>query len=48
MILMIVSIFEDYITESIIKNTKDNLETLGKYLRCKSYADLIKEAIGKQ
>ncbi len=40
--------FEDYITESVIKNTKDNLETLGKYLRCKSYADLIKEAIGKQ
>lgn len=40
--------FEDYITESVIKNTKDNLETLGKYLMCKSYADLIKEAIGKQ
>lgn len=31
--------FEDYITESVIKNTKDNLVALGKYLECKSYSD---------
>ncbi len=40
--------FEDYITESVIKNTKENLATLGKYLGCnKSYKDLINEAIGR-
>lgn len=40
--------FEDYITESVIKNTKDNLETLRKYLGCKSYADLINDVTRKQ
>ncbi|MCM1234165.1 MAG: hypothetical protein NC489_29020 [Ruminococcus flavefaciens] len=40
--------FEDYITESIIKNTKSNLETLGKYLGCKSYRELINDVMGKQ
>ena len=34
--------FEDYITESVIKNTKENLRTLGKYLGIKSYGDLFK------
>lgn len=34
--------FEDYITESVIKNTKENLRILGKYLGIKSYGDLFK------
>ena len=32
--------FEDYITDSVIKNTKENLRTLDKYLWIKSYKDL--------
>lgn len=40
--------FEDYITESVIKNTKDNLATLGKYLGCRSYADLLSDVMDKQ
>ena len=40
--------FEDYITESVIKSTKENLATLGKYLGCRSYADLISDVIPKQ
>ena len=40
--------FEDYITESIIKNTKENLATLGKYLGCKSYPDLLNDVLDKQ
>lgn len=40
--------FEDYITESVIKNTKENLSTLGKYLGCRSYSDLISDVMGKQ
>lgn len=40
--------FEDYITESVIKNTKENLATLGNYLGCKSYADLINDVLSKQ
>lgn len=34
--------FDDYITESIIKNTKENMVTLGKYVGAKSYGDLFK------
>ena len=34
--------FNDYITESIIKNTKENMVTLGKYVGTKSYGDLFK------
>lgn len=33
--------FEDYVTESIIKNTKENLSTLNKYLGNKTYDDLL-------
>lgn len=40
--------FEDYITESVIKNTKSNLETLGKYLGCKSYRDMIDEVMSNK
>ena len=40
--------FEDYITESVIKSTKENLATLGKYLGCRSYADLISDVMHKQ
>lgn len=40
--------FEDYITESVIKNTKENLTTLRKYLGCRSYTDLINDVINKQ
>lgn len=40
--------FEDYVTESVIKNTKDSLATLEKYLGCKSYADLISDVMRKQ
>lgn len=32
--------FEDYITESVIKNTKGNLVTLNKYLGYKSSEDI--------
>ena len=35
-------VFDDYITESIIKNTKENMATLGKYVSAKSYGDLFK------
>ena len=39
--------FEDYITESVIKNTKENLTTLSKYLENKSYGDLFKGGVEK-
>lgn len=39
--------FEDYITESVIKNTKENLATLDKYLGTRSYGDLFKETMNK-
>ena len=40
--------FEDYITESVIKNTKENLMTLEKYLGThKPYAELFRECIDK-
>ena len=35
-------VFDDYITESVIKNTKENMATLGKYVGTKSYGDLFK------
>ena len=35
-------VFDDYITESVIKNTKENMVTLGKYVGAKSYGDLFK------
>ena len=37
--------FEDYITESVIKNTKENLTTLSKYLGTKSYGELFREKV---
>ena len=37
--------FEDYITESVVKNTKENLATLNKYLGYKSYENLLKEVM---
>lgn len=40
--------FEDYITESVIKSTKENLATLDKYLGCRSYGDLTNDVMGKQ
>ncbi len=35
--------FEDYITESIIKNTKENLVTLNKYLGFESNEKILKK-----
>lgn len=35
-------VFDDYITESVVKNTKENMATLGKYVGAKSYGDLFK------
>lgn len=40
--------FEDYITESVIKNTKESLATLGKYLGCKSYPDLLNDVLNER
>ncbi len=34
--------FEDYITESVVKNTKENLTILNKYLGCMPYENLLK------
>lgn len=36
--------FEDYVTESIIKNTRENIETLSKYINepQKAFAELLK------
>lgn len=36
--------FEDYVTESIIKNTRENIETLSKYINepQKPFAELLK------
>lgn len=34
--------FEEYITDSIIRNTRQNLATLNKYLGEKSYENLLK------
>lgn len=36
--------FEDYVTESIIKNTRENIETLSKYIneQQKPFAELLK------
>lgn len=39
--------FDDYITESVIKNTKENMATLGKYVGAKSYGDLFKSVSEK-
>ena len=40
--------FEDYITESVINNTKENLATLNKYLGNKSRNDLLKDMMNRQ
>ena len=41
--------FEDYVTESIIKNTRENIETLSKYINepQKPFAELLKNKIGR-
>lgn len=39
--------FEDYITESVINNTKENLSTLYKYLGNKSRNDLLKDMMNR-
>lgn len=40
--------FEDYITERVIKNTKENIVTLSKYLVTKPYGDLFEEYVDKK
>ena len=35
--------FDDYVTEGLFKNVKEDLAVLGKYLKVNSYAELIKE-----